>query len=143
MSCFFDPAELSGLFVLPVYPWGRTIDIMYVYTGQECANNFVEIPLNEFSESLYRQIKAVKNLVNIYGEAFLGMTMTLSRMSVPLPHTHISVLGNRRDLLAIHNFRKNTNWDNGLSKELSEQIKYAIESPLKQIHNCSITTDNI
>lgn len=140
---FPEWTSISGLFTIPVYPWGNISDIMYIYLGKN-ANNFAEIPQKYLNASIIRQLEIIKKLSGNYNIVYWGMTMTISRMSVPAPHAHISILEQEISQKEINDFRKSTNWDNGLSHDTANIVKERIKTKFEKLSiDNDIETDNI
>jgi hypothetical protein len=137
--------KIQGLIVLPIYPWGARFDYMFVYTNNESLSSFKDVSLELMKSSLKHQSNIISNVLNKSKQpVYWGLTDTLSMMSVPWPHIHISQPNLNLSIEKIYEYRNETIWDYDVSKYVSEIATEYLEPKVKRFwKSATIKNDNL
>lgn len=112
--------SIKGIFLSPLYPWGESFDLMFMYLGSCYSHNLHHIPKKVSQLVTKYEVIISKKLQNDGHPVYWGASNSVLLMSVPWPHLHISKTSTPITIDQINNYRSIVNWDGGLSRSLGD-----------------------
>jgi len=84
--------DIETLIILPICPWGDIVDVMYIYLKDKYIENALQMEERLLKLWLRSQSGLIQYLLSKYNKpVYWGITESLSMLSVPYPHIHISI----------------------------------------------------